>query len=119
MVYSKAPNTPECHEGVPSQGEKWREAQDLWQFPGDKLNFWEWGFFSNFINVLFSIILHISRKFLKKEENLSNKKMRVLLDTEKLEFVSTTVSWIQGQDIMDGCFILNFGYEAPLPWPQV
>ena len=22
-------------------------------------------------------------------------------------------------DIMHTCFILNFGYEAPLPWPQV
>ena len=45
--------------------------------------------------------------------------MRVLLDAEKMEFVSKSVSWIQGQDIMDTCFILNFGYEAPLPWPQV
>ena len=38
---------------------------------------------------------------------------------EKLDFVSKTVSWIQGKDIMDSCFILNYGYEAPLPWPQV
>ena len=45
--------------------------------------------------------------------------MRVLPETEKLEFVSKFVSWIQGHDIMDTCFILNFGYEAPLPWPQV
>ena len=45
--------------------------------------------------------------------------MRVLTETEKQEFVSKSVSWIQGQDIMDTCFILNFGYEAPLPWPQV
>ena len=43
----------------------------------------------------------------------------VLPDTEKLEFVRKSVSWIQGHDIMDTCFILNFGYEAPLPWPQV
>ena len=44
---------------------------------------------------------------------------RVLPDTEKLEFVRISVSWIQGQDIMDSCFVLNFGYQAPLPWPQV
>ena len=45
--------------------------------------------------------------------------MRVLLDTEKLDFVRKSVSWIEGKDILDTCFILNFGYEAPLPWPQV
>ena len=45
--------------------------------------------------------------------------MSVLLDAEKMEFVSKSVSWIQGHDIIDNCFILNFGYEAPLPWPQV
>ena len=44
---------------------------------------------------------------------------RVLLNDEKLEFVKTSVSWIQGKDIMDTCFILNYGFEAPLPWPQV
>ena len=45
--------------------------------------------------------------------------MWALTDEEKLEFVSKSVSWIQGKDIMDSCFILNFGYEASLPWPQV
>ena len=45
--------------------------------------------------------------------------MRVLPDTEKLKFVSKSVNWIEGKDIMDSCFVLNFGYEAPLPWPQV
>ena len=45
--------------------------------------------------------------------------MRGLPEAEKLEFVKTSVAWIQGQDIMDTCFILNFGYEASLPWPQV
>ena len=45
--------------------------------------------------------------------------MRVLLDTEKLDFVRKSVSWIEGKDILDTCFILNFGYEAPLLWPQV
>ena len=53
-------------------------------------------------------------------ENLPNNNlMMVLPETEKLEFVRKSVSWIQGHDIMDTCFILNFGYEAPLPWPQV
>ena len=45
--------------------------------------------------------------------------MRALLDTEKLDFVRKSVSWIEGKDILDTCFILNFGFEAPLPWPQV
>ena len=38
---------------------------------------------------------------------------------DKMEFVRAAVAWISGMDIMDNCFILNFGYEAPLPWPQV
>ena len=44
---------------------------------------------------------------------------RVLPIEEKLEFVKTSVAWIQGKDILDTCFILNYGYETPLPWPQV
>ena len=44
---------------------------------------------------------------------------RVLMEKENFKFVKTLVSWIQGQDIMDTCFILNFGFDAPLPWPQV
>ena len=36
-----------------------------------------------------------------------------------MEFVKTSVSWISSKDILDTCFILNYGYEAPLPWPQV
>ena len=68
---------------------------------------------------LFSIILNIVRKFLKKKKNLSNIRTRVLPDTEKLEFVRKSVSWIEGRDILDTCFVLNFGYEAPLPWVQV
>ena len=43
----------------------------------------------------------------------------VLLEKEKLEFVKTFVYFNEGRDIMDSCFTLNFGYEAPLPWPQV
>ena len=38
---------------------------------------------------------------------------------DKMEFVRAAVAWISGMDIIDNCFILNFGYEAPLPWPQV
>ena len=43
----------------------------------------------------------------------------VLTEKEKLDFVKTSVSWIEGEDIMDKCFVLNFGYNAPVPWPQV
>ena len=43
----------------------------------------------------------------------------VLSDKEKLDFVNTTVSWIEGRYMMDSCFTLNYGYDAPLPWPQV
>ena len=42
----------------------------------------------------------------------------VLTDEEILEFVETSATWIEGRNIKD-CFTLNFGYEAPLPWPQV
>ena len=59
------------------------------------------------------------RKFLTKTQNPKNTLQRLLTNDEKLEFVKTSVSWISGKDIMDTCFILNFGYEAPLPWPQV
>ena len=55
----------------------------------------------------------------KTKQHSNNTLLRVLPEAEKLEFVKTSVAWIQGQDIMDTCFILNFGYEAPLPWPQV
>ena len=60
-----------------------------------------------------------ARKFFTKSNNTKNTTGRVLTDLEKLEFVKTLVSWISNKDIMDTCFILNFGYEAPLPWPQV
>ena len=58
------------------------------------------------------------RKFLTKSQKTKNTTKRVLTDEEKLEFVKISVSWISSKDIMD-CFILNFGYEALLPWPQV
>ena len=61
----------------------------------------------------------IARKFLKTKKLSNNTQMRVLPEAEKMEFVSKSVAWIQGQDIMDTCFVLNFGYEATLPWPQV
>ena len=38
---------------------------------------------------------------------------------ETFEFIRSTVAWISGKDNMDKCFVLNFGYEAPIPWPQV
>ena len=43
----------------------------------------------------------------------------VLTNGEKLEFVKNSVSWISSKDILNTCFIINYGYEAPLPWPQV
>ena len=53
-------------------------------------------------------------------KNLSKKpSVRVLPEAEKIEFLKTSVSWIEGKDIMDTCFVLNFGYPFPLPWPQV
>ena len=56
--------------------------------------------------------------FTKKQES-NNTLKRTITDAEKIEFVSKSVSWIEGRDIMDSCFLLNFGYEASLPWPQV
>ena len=68
--------------------------------------------FLNFsIGTLFSI--HYEHK------NKIHNSMMILSDEEKLKFVNTSGSWIEGKDIMDTCFLLNFGYEAPLPWPQV
>ena len=58
----------------------------------------------------------IARKFLIPNNSL---RRRVLPNEEKLEFVKTSVSWIEGKDIIDTCLLLNFGYDAPLPWPQV
>ena len=53
-------------------------------------------------------------------KNLSKKpSVRVLPEAEKFEFLRTSVSWIEGKDRMDSCFVLNFGYEAPPLWPQV
>ena len=57
-----------------------------------------------------------SRKFFTKSKNTTG---RVLTDEEKLEFLKTSVSWISNRDIMDTCFVLNFGYKDPLLWPQV
>ena len=59
--------------------------------------------------------------FINDRKILTNQKhpSSALTGDEKLTFVITAVSWISGKDIMDTCFILNFGYEAPLPWPQV
>ena len=60
------------------------------------------------------------RKFVQiKNQKPNNPLTRILTAEEKLDFVGTLASWISSKDIMDTCFILNFGYEAPLPWPQV
>ena len=61
----------------------------------------------------------VARKFLRTNNPSKKPSIRVLPETEKLEFLKTSVFWIEGKDIMDTCFVLNFGYEAPLPWPQV
>ena len=64
-------------------------------------------------------IFFVARKFFMTK-NLSKKpSMRLLPEAEKLEFLKTSVSWIESKDILDTCFVLNFGYEFHLPWPQV
>ena len=56
----------------------------------------------------------------RKQSVLSFDNSRIVLtEDEKFDFVKTSVSWIEGEDIMDKCFVLNFGYNAPVPWPQV
>ena len=68
---------------------------------------------------IFFLIFNIVRKFLKTQKLSNNSLRRVLPEAEKLEFVKTSFAWIQGQNIMDSCFVLNFGYEGALPWAQV
>ena len=68
-----------------------------------------------------SSLIKFRTKTIRKEK-VHQKKItlcRVLPTEQKLEFVKASVAWIQGKDNMDSCFILNYGYEAPLPWPQV
>ena len=63
---------------------------------------------------------YFARKFFNhRGQESKNPKRRVLPEDEKLEFVRTSVSFIEGKEIMDTCLILNFGYEKSLPWPQV
>ena len=55
-----------------------------------------------------------------KTKPISTDSSRIILtEDEKFDFVKTSVSWIEGEDIMNKCFVLNFGYNAPVPWPQV
>ena len=61
----------------------------------------------------------MAKQFFIISPRTSKTRRMVLPDEEKLEFVKTVGSWIDGRAIMDSCFTLNFGYEAPLPWPQV
>ena len=49
----------------------------------------------------------------------NNTSRQLLSDEEKLDFVKTAASWIGGRDILNSCFTIHFGYDAPLPWPQV
>ena len=61
-----------------------------------------------------------SRELLTQTQILNDTlEKKVLSIGEKLEFLKTSVSWISSKDIMDTCFVLNYGYEASLPWPQV
>ena len=64
------------------------------------------------INVKYLVFFIITRKFIKP-----NYSFRRVLPEE--EFVKTFVSWIEARDIIDNCFVLNFGFAASLPWPQV
>ena len=41
---------------------------------------------------------------------------KALTKEEKVAFVNRIVS---GQGNMDSCFVLNFGFDEQLPWPQV
>ena len=59
------------------------------------------------------------RKFLTKIQKSKDNLGMVLPDEEKLEFVKTSALWIQNKDTIGSCFILNFGFDSPLPWPQV
>ena len=43
----------------------------------------------------------------------------VLTDDEKFAFIAKVASWIEGWDLIDSCLVLNFGFESPVPWPQV
>ena len=65
------------------------------------------------------LIFFVARKFLKIKNHPDKPSMRVLPELEKLEFLKASVSWIESKDIMDTCFVLNFGYPFPLSWPQV
>ena len=44
------------------------------------------------------------------------KSAKALSKEEKEAFVKDIVT---GQGNMDACFVLNFGFEEELPWPQV
>ena len=50
---------------------------------------------------------------------MTNQNIKNVPAEENFSFVRKSVYWIEGRDVMDTCFVLNFGYEAPLPWPQV
>ena len=63
--------------------------------------------------------LTFARKYFENEyQETKNNSKRILPDEDKLDFLKASLFWIERKDIM-GCLLLNFGYEAPLPWPQV
>ena len=38
-----------------------------------------------------------------------------LTGKEKLEFIETSVTWIEGRDIIDSCFVLTLAMTLPFP----
>ena len=52
-------------------------------------------------------------------EELKFPPQKTLTSEEQFLFIRKTFSWIHGHDIIDTCIVQNFGFEAPLPWPQV
>ncbi len=54
------------------------------------------------------------------EYNVSNCRISSKISKEeRFSFVRASSAWIKGKDIVDACFVLNFGYSDQLPWPQV
>ena len=44
-----------------------------------------------------------------------------LTHDERFDFIQDILRWVNGADILQdqGCFILNFGYKQPLPFPEI
>lgn len=52
-------------------------------------------------------------------EQLKFPPQKTLTGEEQFLFIRKAFSWIHGHDIIDTCIVLNFGFDSPLPWPQV